>query len=57
MAITQDTLRIVDRIRNDLTRMTDAQTLALTRAWVEAWEAISPDLHDALLELLAVPAG
>ena len=53
MAITQDTLRIVDRIRNDLTRMTDAQTLALTRAWEEAWDVLAPEFQTALVELMA----
>lgn len=53
MAITQDTLRIVDRIRKDLTKMTDAQTLALTRAWVEAWDVLAPEFQTALVELMA----
>jgi SPP1 gp7 family putative phage head morphogenesis protein len=33
--------------------MTDAQTLAITRAWVEAWAAISPDFQIAVLDLMA----
>jgi SPP1 gp7 family putative phage head morphogenesis protein len=53
VAITQDTLRVVDQVRKDLTTMTDAQTLALTRAWVEAWQAITPDFETAFLELMA----
>lgn len=53
MAITQDTLRIVDRIRKDLTKMTDAQTVALTRAWVEAWDVLAPEFQTALVELIA----
>lgn len=53
MAITRETLRIVDRIRKDLTKMTDAQTLALVRAWTEAWDVLAPEFNDALVELLA----
>lgn len=53
MAVTAETLRIVDRIRRQLTAMTDAQTLALTRAWVEAWDVLQPDFQAALGELMA----
>lgn len=53
MAVTAETLRIVDRLRRDLTRMADAQTLALTRAWVEAWDVLQPDFQAALAELMA----
>ncbi|GAA3399399.1 phage minor head protein [Pseudarthrobacter polychromogenes] len=53
MAVTAETLRIVDRLRADLDRMTDAQTLALTRAWVEAWDVLEPEFETAFVELLA----
>lgn len=53
MAVTTETLRIVDRLRRDLERMTDAQTLALTRAWVEAWDVLAPEFQAALVELMA----
>lgn len=53
MAVTAETLRIVDRLRRDLTRMTDAQTFALTKAWVEAWDVLEADFRDAILELIA----
>jgi SPP1 gp7 family putative phage head morphogenesis protein len=53
MAVTAETLRIVDRLRRDLTVMTNAQTLALTRAWVEAWDVLAPDFQAAIVELLA----
>jgi SPP1 gp7 family putative phage head morphogenesis protein len=33
--------------------MTDAQTVTLTRAWVEAWDALVPDFEFALIELMA----
>jgi SPP1 gp7 family putative phage head morphogenesis protein len=53
VAITSETLRIVDRIRKDLTKMTDAQTYALVKAWAEAWDVLAPAFTDALLELMA----
>ncbi|MDQ0756084.1 phage minor head protein [Arthrobacter sp. B3I4] len=53
MAVTADTLRIVDRLRADLARMTDAQTVALVRAWTEAWDVLRADFELALVELLA----
>lgn len=53
MAVTADTLRIVDRLRTQLERMTDAQTLALTRAWVEAYATLAPDFQAAITELVS----
>lgn len=53
MAVTAETLRIVDRLRRQLTVMTDAQTLALTRAWVDAWDVLEPDFQTAVVELMA----
>lgn len=53
MAVTADTLRIVDRLRLQLTTMTDAQTVALVRAWADAWDVLAPDFETAFVELLA----
>lgn len=53
MAITAETLRISERTRQQLREMTDAQVLALTSAWVDAWDSIAPDFEAAFLELLA----
>jgi SPP1 gp7 family putative phage head morphogenesis protein len=53
MAVTAETLRIVERLRGQLTAMTDAQTLALTRAWVEAWDVLAPEFQAAVVELMA----
>jgi hypothetical protein len=53
MAVTADTLRIVDRLRAQLELMTDAQTLALTRAWVEAYATLAPEFQAAIAELVA----
>jgi hypothetical protein len=57
MAVTAETLRIVERLRRDLTVMTDAQTLALTRAWVEAWDVLAPEFQAAVVELMAGAAN
>lgn len=53
MAITQETLREAKRLREQLLTMTDAQTVSLTRAWAEAWDALLPEFEVALTELLA----
>lgn len=53
MAVTQATLREVQRLRRQLLTMTDAQTVALTRAWAEAWDVLLPEFELALTELLA----
>ena len=53
MAITQDTLRHVAQLRQQLLTMTDAQTLALTKAWAEAWDVLLPEFEAALTDLLA----
>lgn len=52
MAVTAETLGILERVRSELTGMTDAQTLALTRAWVEAWDVLLPELEAAFAALL-----
>lgn len=58
MAITQETLREAKRLRQQLLTMTDAQTVELTRAWVEAWDVLLPEFEEALVELLdAAGAG
>lgn len=56
MAVTNATLREVDRLRRQLTVMTDAQTVALTRAWAEAWDVLLPEFETAFAELLAAPS-
>lgn len=53
MAITADTLRVLEEMRKRLTTMTTAQTVALTRAWVDAWDVLQPELNAAVLELMA----
>lgn len=53
MAVTADTLKVLDGMRKQLATMTTAQTLALTRAWVDAWDVLQPEFNAAILELLA----
>lgn len=53
MAVTADTLRVVADLRTRLERLTDSQTLALTRAWVDAWDVLAPEFQTALVELMA----
>lgn len=57
MAVTQETLREVKRLRQQLTRMTDEQTVALTRAWAETWDVLLPEFELALTDLLSGAAG
>lgn len=52
MAVTNATLREVDRLRRQLTRMTDAQTVALTAAWADAWDVLLPEFELAFAELV-----
>lgn len=53
MAVTADTLKVLDGVRKQLATMTNAQTVALTRAWVEAWDVLAPEFNAAILELIA----
>ena len=53
MAVTAETLRHVRDLRRKLLRLTDEQTVALTRAWVNAWDALLPDFEAAVAELVA----
>jgi SPP1 gp7 family putative phage head morphogenesis protein len=57
MAVTAETLRIVAQLRRQLDSMTAAQTLALTKAWVEAWDVLMPEFQTALVELISAGDG
>lgn len=52
VAVTDETLLIAADTRRRLQRMTDEQAVALTMAWVEAWDTLTPLFNDALLDLL-----
>lgn len=53
MAVTGETLLTARRLRERLGRLTDQQARDLTRAWVEAWDAIAPAFQVAILETVA----
>lgn len=53
MAVTAETLRVLEQMRKQLSSMTTAQAVALTRAWVDAWAVLQPEFNAAVLELLA----
>ncbi|KQN99690.1 hypothetical protein ASF21_12850 [Arthrobacter sp. Leaf234] len=53
MSINARTLALLGDRRDDLVTTLDAQTLALTKAWVEAWDVLAPEFDAALTELLA----
>lgn len=53
MAITEETLAVAARTRKRLQDLTHAQALALTAAWVSAWDSLAPDFEAAFLELMA----
>lgn len=53
MAVTAETLKVLEQMRKQLATMTTAQTVALTRAWVEAWDVLAPEFNAAILELMA----
>ncbi|RII41884.1 phage head morphogenesis protein [Galactobacter valiniphilus] len=52
MAITEDTLRVAAATRARLINATREQELAITRAWADAWDLISPELLASLLDLM-----
>jgi hypothetical protein len=52
VAITERTLRLQRQLNELLVRIADAQSRDLVRAWVTAWDEVSPDLTSALLEQL-----
>lgn len=51
MAVTRDTLRLADVLRDQLDGVVDNQTRDLVRAWAEAWDEVAPDLQTSLTEL------
>ena len=53
MAITATTLRLTKRLRTDLLAVTNQIDRDLTKAWVDAWDAVATDLEAAVNELAA----
>jgi SPP1 gp7 family putative phage head morphogenesis protein len=57
VAVSNQTLRLAQRLRTDLAKITDARTRDLTAAWVRAWDTVAGDLEAAVQELLANAQG
>lgn len=57
MAITDQTLTLLARRRQELGITLADQELALVKAWVEAWDQLHPEFEDALRELTAAARG
>jgi hypothetical protein len=55
MPVTADTIRLMRALVVDLADVTDARVRELTRAYVDAWDAVVPQLEAALLELADGP--
>lgn len=52
MPATGRTVRLEQELRREIASITDAQVRDLVRAWVIAWDEISPDLTAVLVEML-----
>lgn len=57
MAVTDEIARLVRASRDRTVAATDQQVVALTTAWVEAWDALAPEFDAALAALLADTDG
>ena len=57
MAVTDETLLAAADARRRITRMTDEQVVALTKAWIDAWDDLAPLFDEAVLDLLQGAEG
>jgi hypothetical protein len=57
VAVTDETRRIARARRAQITELSDSAVIALTTAWVEAWELLEPELEQAALDLVAAHPG
>lgn len=57
MAVTEEVVRLARAGRDATVSLTDAQVVALTRAWVDAWDELAPQFEDALEGLLRDAEG
>ena len=57
MPVTDEIARLVRASRDRTVAATDQQVVALTTAWVEAWDALAPEFDAALAALLADTDG
>ena len=55
MAITAAALLAALDVRTRMIALTDAQVVDLAKAWVNTWDALAPELEDALVDALADP--
>ena len=55
MAVTEEVLELLAASKQRVTNLTDEQVLDLTRAWVEAWDELSPQFNDAVTNLVNTP--
>ncbi|MDI3330695.1 MAG: phage minor head protein [Micrococcus sp.] len=56
MAVTDDVVALVRASRDRTVERTNQQVVAITRAWVTAWDELSPEFNAALATLLATDA-
>jgi hypothetical protein len=52
MAITPETLRIINEAKQGLQRITDEHTNQLVGAWVAAWDDLRPEFEASLVDLM-----
>lgn len=52
MAITAQTVRLSERLRAQMVRITDAHDRAAILAWARAWDEVAPDLRDTIETLI-----
>jgi SPP1 gp7 family putative phage head morphogenesis protein len=57
MAITEETLRLIERMRRTVDRLADGTVRDLTEAWVRAWDVIAPEVLAAIEEILSLGDG
>jgi SPP1 gp7 family putative phage head morphogenesis protein len=57
VAITRETLRLVEEVRATVGQLTDGVTRRLTEVWVRAWDQLASDFVAALDEVLAATGG
>jgi SPP1 gp7 family putative phage head morphogenesis protein len=57
VAYTRETQRLVDEMRRDARRITDASARRLVEAWVRAWDDLSIEFDAAIADLLTIRPG
>lgn len=53
MAITDEIIEIIRLSRDRTVALSDEQVIAITTAWVAAWDELTPEFQDALSDLLS----